>query len=209
MAYPSSSRDGMTPRIGEAVQTRIQDTCRRLALARTKGELGDLIAEETLKFSVFDLQVICGRIHYEIGRLPSPYREAVRPYFLQQIFESHHQILLMYRSGIFPRMEMPLSDPDLFQEYLRMIYSACFSKELESDYVPHLGSPVQTLFYFLMAAFSMFVLDRPGHPVGMPFPGGLRVEERDGQYYCPVRDKEKDVPYSICNFCPSLQSPVH
>jgi uncharacterized protein (UPF0305 family) len=205
--YLLSEYETIHPQYGGEACVRILETCRRLALARTKGELGTLIAEETLKFSVFDLQVICGRIHHEISRLPSPYREAVRPYFLQQLFESHHQILLMHRSGSFLRMETPLHDPALFQDYLRMVSSACFSRKLESDYAPNLGSPVQTFFYFLMAAFSMFVLDRPGHPVGMPFPGGFWVEERGGQFYCPVRDKEKEVPFSICNFCPSLQSP--
>jgi hypothetical protein len=207
MVHPLYSRKTTVQQFSEEVYTRVFETCRNLAITRTKGELGTLIARETLKFSVFDLQVICGRIHYEISRLPSPYREAVRPYFLQQIFESHHQILLMYRSGLFSRMDMPLKDPALFREFLVMVPPACFSKEVESEYVPHLGSPVQTFFYFLMAAFSMFVLDRPGHPVGMPFPGGFRVEERDGQFFCPVRDKEKEVPFSICNFCPSYQSP--
>ncbi len=198
----------MSNQFHEDACAQVLETCRRLALARTKGELGDLIAKETLKFSVLDLQVICGRIQHEISRLPSPYRKAVRPYFLQQLFESHHRVLLMHRSGSFLRMMMPLNDPALFHDYLLMVSSACFSRELESDYVPHLGSPVQTLFYFLMAAFSMFVLDRPGHPVGMPFPGGFMVEERGGQFYCPVRDKEKEVTFSICNFCPSLQSPL-
>ena len=48
--------------------------------------------------------------------------------------------------------------------------------------------------------------DEPGHPIGMPFPGGFTVERRDDNYYCPIRDKEKDVPFAICNFCPAKQS---
>jgi uncharacterized protein (UPF0305 family) len=187
---------------------RVLEACRRLAFTRTKGELGGLIAEELLKYSVFDLQVICGKLNYEIERLPSPYREAVRPYFLQQIFESHHRILLMYRSGTFAGIDTPIKDPSLFREYLVMVSSGCFSRNLESDYVPHLSSPVHTLFYYLVAAFSMFVLDRPGHPLGMPFPGGFRVEEIGGHFFCPVRDKEREVLFSICNFCPALQSPM-
>jgi uncharacterized protein (UPF0305 family) len=185
---------------------RVTETCRKLVVARTRGELGLLIAEELLKFSVFDLQVICGRIYHEIDRLPSPYREAVRPYFLQQFYESHHQILLMYRSGIFPDMNTPIKDRSVFREYMALIPSGCFSRDQRSDYVPHLSSPIQTLFYYLVAGFSMFVLERPGHPVGMPFPGGFRVEERGGEFFCPVRDKEKEVPFSICNFCPAVQS---
>jgi uncharacterized protein (UPF0305 family) len=52
----------------------------------------------------------------------------------------------------------------------------------------------------------MFVLDEPGHPVGMPFPGGFRVEQRGRDYYCLIRDKEKEVFSSICNFCPAKQT---
>jgi uncharacterized protein (UPF0305 family) len=57
-----------------------------------------------------------------------------------------------------------------------------------------------------MAAFTMSVLDEPGHPVGMPFPGGFSVEHRGSDYYCLIRDKEKEIFYSICNFCPAHQT---
>jgi uncharacterized protein (UPF0305 family) len=62
------------------------------------------------------------------------------------------------------------------------------------------------LFYYLISAFTMFVLDKPGHPVGMPFPGGFTVEQRGSDFYCLIRDKEKEVFYSICNFCPAKQT---
>src|SRR5512136_624192 len=84
---------------GEPACRRVLGCCDRLAKARTRGELGLLIAREMQAYSVFELQVISGRIHHEINRLPSPYREAVRPYFLQQVFEPHHQVLLMYRTA--------------------------------------------------------------------------------------------------------------
>jgi uncharacterized protein (UPF0305 family) len=42
----------------------------------------------------------------------------------------------------------------------------------------------------------------------MPFPGPFFVEEKNGIYFCPIRDKEKDVFYSICNFCPARQSEI-
>jgi uncharacterized protein (UPF0305 family) len=61
-------------------------------------------------------------------------------------------------------------------------------------------------YYYLVSCFVMFVLEEPGHPIGMPFPGGFTVERRDDGYYCPIRDKEKDVPLAICNFCPAKQS---
>ena len=60
---------------------------------------------------------------------------------------------------------------------------------------------------FLLAGFCMFVQELPGHPVGMPFPGGDKVEIIDGTYYCPVREKANDVDAALCPFCPALQTP--
>ena len=50
--------------------------------------------------------------------------------------------------------------------------------------------------------------DLPGHLAGMPFPGGFKVEKRGGIYDCPIREEEKDLPYSICNFCPCKQADI-
>jgi uncharacterized protein (UPF0305 family) len=188
--------------------TAIQTSCTRLTASATKGELVRNLAFEVGRYSVFDLQVICGRLHHEVDRLPSPYREAVRPFFIEQLFGTHHRLLQMVRSGSFDTLHEPLTDTALFSEYLRMVPDACFCREIQSDYIPEWNTPYQGLFYFLMAAFLMFVLDQPGHPVGMPFPGGFRVEDRGGDFYCPVRDKEKEVAHSICNFCPAKQSEI-
>lgn len=188
--------------------TAIRSVCTRLEASTTRGELARNIVFEVERYSVFDLQVICGRLHHEVERLPSPYREAVRPFFLEQVFGTHHRLLHMFRSGSFNPLSEPITDRALFSDFLRMVPEACFCKETRSDYIPEFNTPYQGLFYFLMAAFLMFVLDLPGHPVGMPFPGGFRVEDRGGVYYCPVRDKEKEVAHSICNFCPAKQSEV-
>jgi len=53
----------------------------------------------------------------------------------------------------------------------------------------------------------MSVQGLPGHPVGMPFPGGGKVEFIDGAYYCPVRMKANDVDAALCPFCPALKTP--
>jgi hypothetical protein len=54
----------------------------------------------------------------------------------------------------------------------------------------------------------MFVQGLPGHPVGMPFPGGDKVEVIDGVCYCPVRTKANDVDAALCPFCPALPTPT-
>lgn len=184
----------------------IRDIAARLQSARTKGELGTLVAREIGGYSLFDLQIIGGRLNSDIEKLPSPYREAIRPYFQKQLFGKHHELLTLFRSGAFGRMNDPVHDRDMFDKFCAMLPEGCFVWEDTGDRNPYFRNPKNRLFYYLIAAFTMFVLEEPGHPVGMPFPGGFTVEQRGGQYYCLIRDKEKEVFYSICNFCPALQT---
>jgi hypothetical protein len=186
--------------------TLIRDTAARLRSVQTKGELGSLVAREIGRYSLFDLQIIGGRLNSDIEKLPSPYREAIRPYFREQLFGKHHKLLSMERSGAFGRMTGPVRNREVFDTFCLMLPGGCFVWEDTGDRNPYFQNPKNRLFYYLIAAFTMFVLEEPGHPVGMPFPGGFAVEQRGREYYCLIRDKEKEVSWSICNFCPALQT---
>jgi uncharacterized protein (UPF0305 family) len=184
----------------------IRDTAARLQSARTKGELGSILAQEIGTYSLFDLQIIGGRLNSDIEKLPSPYREAIRPYFREQLFGKHHELLSMHRSGAFRHLTGPIRDREMFQKFCVMLPEGCFVWEDTGKRNPYFQNPKNRLFYYLIATFTMFVLEEPGHPVGMPFPGGFTVEQRGRDYYCLIRDREKDVFWSICNFCPALQT---
>ena len=178
----------------------------RVRATVSKGELGRVIASEIQAFSLFDLQVIGGRLNSEVSKLPNPYRDAVRPFFIVQLFRMHHELLMMNRTGVFDRMDQPISDTGAFSKFCDIVPDGCFSWDDAGERNPVFRRPRNRLFYYLISAFTMFVLEKPGHPVGMPFPGGYKVESRGTKYYCLIRDKEKEVCHSICNFCPALQS---
>ena len=165
-----------------------------------------MVAQEIALFSLFDLQIIGGRLNSDIGKLPSPYREAIRPYFREQLFGKHHKLISLERSGAFGRLSGPIRDRETFLKFCAMLPEGCFVWEDTRECNPYFHNPKNRLFYYLIAAFTMFVLEEPGHPVGMPFPGGFFVEQRGRDYYCLIRDKEKEVLSSICNFCPALQT---
>ncbi len=165
-----------------------------------KAELAERLFYELAKYNVFDLQAISANLEKDIIALPSPYRERVRPYFLEQYFRRYGSIMALREQGIFPGLSGQIKDIALFRDYCRIVTEFRPSQEdIESN------SPFFGHFYFVVSAFFMFVLDEPGHPVGMPFPGGFAVKKREDGFYCPIRDKEKDVTYSICNFCPAKQ----
>ncbi len=184
----------------------IREIVVRLSSAQTKGELSALLAHEIQEYTIFDLQMIGGRLNNEIDNLPSPYRERIRPYFREQLFGKHHQLLSLYHTRAFGRMNDPIRDPEAFKKFCDMLPEGCSSWNDSGERNPYFRNPKNRFFYYLIAAFTMFVLDEPGHPVGTPFPGGFSVEQRGRDYYCLIRDKEKDVFYSICNFCPAHQS---
>jgi uncharacterized protein (UPF0305 family) len=184
----------------------IRDIVVRLSGSRTKGELGNLLVHEVLSYTMFDLQIIGGRLNSEIDKLPSPYRESIRPYFREQLFGKHHQLLALHHSRALLTMNDIIHDRETFLKFCEMLPEGVFAWQDSSERNPYFRNPKNRLFYYLIAAFTMFVLDEPGHPVGMPFPGGFSVEQRGRDYYCLIRDKEKEVSYSICNFCPAHQT---
>ncbi len=57
------------------------------------------------------------------------------------------------------------------------------------------------LIYGIISIYTTFVLEEPIHPVGTPFPGSLEVIEKDGIFYCPVKDANIDSPNAVCKMC--------
>jgi uncharacterized protein (UPF0305 family) len=165
-----------------------------------KAELAGRLFDELAKYSVFDLQLISANLEKEINALPSPYRERVRPYFLEQYFRRYGSIMAMREQGVFARLGQDIKDVALLKDYCRTV--ADFRPSVEDI---ERNGPFFGHFCFGVSAFFMFVLEEPGHPAGMPFPGGFAVKKREDGFYCPIREKEKDVVYSICNFCPAKQ----
>ncbi|MGB9979651.1 DUF2115 domain-containing protein [Methanobacterium sp.] len=55
--------------------------------------------------------------------------------------------------------------------------------------------------YRLITIYTTFIMDEPVHPVGMPFPGGFKIKQKKGVYYCPVKESQKDNPGAVCGIC--------
>ena len=63
------------------------------------------------------------------------------------------------------------------------------------------------LIYVITALYTTFILEEPIHPVGSEFPGSLKVEVKNGEFLCPVKDKQKDNTDAICHLCLAEQTP--
>jgi uncharacterized protein (UPF0305 family) len=174
---------------------------------RTKGELGKYIALAIREYGMYDLQLISGKIERDLRAVPFSYRKNVMPFMREWIFGRYHTVLLMYRTGRFESLFDPITNPEIYRSFCQMLPTGCLVTGDEYDPFPPVQAAWYHCFMYLMAAFAMYVLDEPGHPVGMPFPGGESVRKSGNQYYCPIRDREEEIFYSICNFCPALQDP--
>ncbi|KAF5035041.1 hypothetical protein DSECCO2_589770 [anaerobic digester metagenome] len=176
----------------------IRRVCARLRSATTRAELASTLYREVSGYSLFDLQALRGRVERDLQSVPAGYRQRLYPRVMEMLFATHHTLISTMR-----RPDPGLPDEPLagdFQEYCGMVERTCLASDKEEQHLE--------LLYFLLAAFNIFVLALPAHPVGTPFPGGLTVESRNGEYLCPVREKADDVENALCPYCPAKQSDV-
>jgi len=176
----------------------VRQVCTRLGSAGTGAELANILYHEVSRYSLFELQAMRGRVERDLKSVPAGYRRRLYPSMMEQIFTTHHILISATRRGDQEDRERPL--PEEYQDFCDMVEKTCLREDEDDQRLE--------LLYFLLAAFNIFVLDRPAHPVGTPFPGGFEVEVRNGEYLCPVREKADDVPNALCPYCPAKQSDV-
>jgi len=181
----------------ESFAEQTSHDCDRLRAAATRGNLGEAIAEIVLRYSPRDLQQMQWNFSSSIRDIDPGYRKRLEELITAHLHGTYQQIRLMEQQGAFALMHEPV--PVEAKAYWTMV----------SERVADNGDGKNNLRFlkFLLAGFCMFVMRQPGHPVGMPFPGGDTVEVIDGVYYCPVRTRAGDVDSALCPFCPALQTP--
>ena len=179
----------------ESMRTRIAVLSARVRRAGSKEALARIIAEEVATYTLYDLASVRAVLERELRYVPSRYRAKLEPLIKEHLFGMHHTIMTGFHRGRFDGYRGPV--PEKIGEFCDLLLSL---PDMEEDWDLR-----QALLYYFIEAFTLVVCDLPGHPVGTPFPGGFIVEERDGVYYCPVREKEDDVETSICPFCPAHQ----
>jgi uncharacterized protein (UPF0305 family) len=176
---------------------QIADECRDLQTSDTRGELGAKIAILVLRHSPADIQQMKRNFGNKIHKLTPEYRENLTQKINEHLLGTYQTIRLRHQQGSFRAMGEPVTHYQ--KSYWEMVIGQCTAASGNNSRVRFLN--------YLLAAFCMFVLDEPGHPVGTPFPGGDTVQLINGIYYCPVREKAGDVDSALCPFCPACQTP--
>ena len=156
---------------------------------------GDLSGNSILKIlkryastvSVFDMMAVSGEIMEENKYVQENYRE-----------ESQKS----YVKAFLCRVNEIVRDAN---DYPKLIDKTDFKKAIETLKLNNINSSESKSKFPLMGSMSSiyttFLLEEPIHEVGTLFPGSLRVEQKNGKFYCPVRDANIDTPNAVCNIC--------
>jgi len=189
---PYNENEGTPEQIAAAVSR----DCARFKTFRTQGELGAALARVVLLYSPRDIRQMEQNFGKSVRDLSLAYKKELEDAITGHLLGTYQAIRLMEQQGAFERMKEPVTGNDAL--YWDMVAAQC---------LPGTGNLRLRYLKLLLAGLAMIVRQEPGHPVGMRFPGGDRVEIIDGVYYCPVREKVGDVDSALCPFCPAQQTP--
>ena len=137
--------------------------------------------------SVFDMMAVRGEIMEENKYVQENYRE-----------ESQKS----YVKAFLCRVNEMVRDAN---DYPKIIDKTDFKKAIETLKLNNENSAKSKSKFPLMGSMSSiyttFLLEEPIHEVGTLFPGSLRVEQKNGKFYCPVKDANLESPNAVCKMC--------
>ncbi|HMK53146.1 MAG TPA: DUF2115 domain-containing protein [Methanobacteriaceae archaeon] len=91
-------------------------------------------------------------------------------------------------------------DPEILETALELLESQQKMVEKLEE-----SEPAFFQIYKIISLYTTFILEEPVHQVGTLFPGGLRVKEDKGTYFCPVKRNNENNPLAVCPFCIAKQ----
>ncbi|WP_342305329.1 DUF2115 family protein [Methanolobus sp. ZRKC5] len=87
------------------------------------------------------------------------------------------------------------------EEIDAMDYSSLLDSIKDKNVSPDKKREALTRLTSLVLAYLVFIVKEPLHPVGMLFPGGAKITQKELDCYCPVKDKQAETNISFCEFC--------
>lgn len=151
------------------------------------------LKKELAAYSVFDFMQMHAELEKDCKYLPPVYKEMFRKKMSEHLFSDFKSIT---SNESFKNQDL---DMEQFNDFIES-----FRHHIENM---HIDEKFQmTVLYHLGALYNIFIRQTPPHPEGIPFPGGFYLEKVGGEYYCPVKDKQKDNTDAFCRFCVAKQA---
>ncbi|HJJ35814.1 MAG TPA: DUF2115 family protein [Methanocorpusculum sp.] len=158
---------------------------------KRKGRLLAVLQSEAAKYTPDDLDIMMQAYDEKIRTLPSDYRDELKRYARIQITNGYNRLITASLDKILRKEKISNTWP----AFVVFVVRECMD-----------GNQRLRSLKYLIAAYTMYVEEKPPHPVGMPFPGGVSVECFEGIYYCPVKDSWAGEDHALCRFCSAVQS---
>ncbi len=158
-------------------------------------ELMEILQKYASTISVYDLMIASAYMRKDGEYIHANYREKYLEIYIKYFLMRMKEVL-----GNNDYVDTAI-DKQSFDESFPML-ERVFEKERITE-----EDGKFPLIYVITALYTTFVLEEPIHPVGSEFPGNLKVEKRNGEYLCPVKDNQKDNDDAVCHLCIAEQTP--
>ncbi|WMW24848.1 DUF2115 domain-containing protein [Methanolobus sediminis] len=152
-------------------------------------ELLSRLQKDSRSISNADISLARAYAMEAVEHVPEPYKT---------IYSSDYFIFL-YESFLEIRKCRP--DEIVIREIDPADYEAALSSINEKNDPGDRKRDAMNRFISIVHIYLTFIVKKPLHPVGMIFPGGLKITEDGIFYYCPVKDKQTETGISFCEFC--------
>ncbi|WP_340818502.1 DUF2115 domain-containing protein [Methanolobus sp. WCC4] len=153
-----------------------------------RSELLTELKKEARYISNEDLSLARAAIMEAVEHVPEPYKTIYSSDYFTFLYEN---FLRLKGHG-----EVQIGEELDVQEYTSLLDSI-----KDKSYSEDRKREALTRFTTLVLAYLVFIVKEPLHPVGMVFPGGMRITQKELHYYCPVKDKQSETNISFCEFC--------
>ena len=154
----------------------------------SKMKLIDVLKKHSSTISVFDLMKITSEMLEDTKYVQKNYQK------------KSHEVYIKY---FLLRINDVKTDTTKYSDYIdknEFIESIATLKSYQLEESKTYKSKFP-LIYTIISIYTTYILNEPIHPVGTPFPGSLKVEEKNGKYYCPVKDANLESPNAVCKIC--------
>lgn len=163
----------------------------------TKEELMDILKKYAGTISVYDLMMATAHMRKDGEFIHASYREKYLEIYIKYFIMRMKEVLIKDDYNHDTNI-----DKEAFDESFPML-----EKTFEKEEASNVEKGKFPLIYVITSLYTTFILEEPIHPVGSEFPGSLKVENRNGVFYCPVKENQKDNENAVCHLCLAEQTP--
>ena len=161
-----------------------------------KSELLHILKNYARTITVYDLMRTSERMRKEGEYLTEDYREEFLDIYIKNFILRIREVVAL------EDYDDSSIDKESFDDTFPIL-----ARMFEKEQLPGFEDDKFPLFYVIISLYVTYITEEPVHHVGSEFPGNTRVEEINGEYFCPVKEKHMDNVNATCHYCIAKQNP--